>query len=779
MSTVGAALPHPLSQFVLKVHGRCDLACDHCYVYESLDQSWRTRSRAMTPETVKVAAARIAEHAAAHQLRRVRIVLHGGEPLLLGLAGMRTTLAELRAAIEPVTTVDLRMQSNGVLLTEAFCDLLAEFDVHVGISIDGDRTANDRHRRFANGASSYDQVLRALALLRRPEYQRIFAGLLCTVDVRNDPITVYEALVAQEPPRIDFLLPHSTWDDPPPRPTDDQTPYHSFLACIYDRWRRDGQPVRVRLFESLMSTAEGGPSGSEWVGLDPADIAVIETDGEWEQADSLKITFDGAPATGMSVFTHSADEVSVLPGVARRQHGMADLSATCRACPVVRQCGGGLFAHRYRTGNGFDNPSVFCADLKEFILHMNVDMPRPQPPSSMAPAAGSSLPPLLDEIGRGYGTEAAVTYLADAELSITRVLLAAVADAATGQGDIPVGWRLLSDLDRVAPDAVRSVLAHPYVRPWAVRCLDKTAGAAPTELAYLCSLAAAAAVGAGAQADFPVPVHRGRVHLPTVGTVEVPDAKGTAVVAVSGESFTVRAGDDVIHVGPGDSPPAAGWRPATWLTIDGVRVLLEDHDPNRDCHQWTPSDPLDDDARRAWAESLAAAWQLIQDEAPAYLPGLRAGLKAVVPLQADPTGQLRASTARHAFGAIGAAPASPEALAVMLVHEFQHGKLGAILDLYDLFDDGYRSMLRVGWREDPRPIEGVIQGTYAHLAVADIWRGRSMRQGPDGPPAYATYRQYRDWTVAGIDALRQTCALTPAGDRIVDRMADTVTAWSA
>ena len=35
--------PVPLRQFVLKVHSRCDLACDHCYVYQSADQSWRGR----------------------------------------------------------------------------------------------------------------------------------------------------------------------------------------------------------------------------------------------------------------------------------------------------------------------------------------------------------------------------------------------------------------------------------------------------------------------------------------------------------------------------------------------------------------------------------------------------------------------------------------------------------------------------------------------------------------------------------------------------------------
>lgn len=41
----------PISQFVLKVHSRCDLACDHCYVYEHADQNWRRMPVAMSAES--------------------------------------------------------------------------------------------------------------------------------------------------------------------------------------------------------------------------------------------------------------------------------------------------------------------------------------------------------------------------------------------------------------------------------------------------------------------------------------------------------------------------------------------------------------------------------------------------------------------------------------------------------------------------------------------------------------------------------------------------------
>ena len=100
-------------------------------------------------------------------------------------------------------------------------------------------------------------------------------------------------------------------------------------------------------------------------------MVVIETDGSWELADSLKVAFQGAAATGLDVFTHGVEEAASHSGVADRQHGLLDLCETCRACAVVTQCGGGLFAHRYRTGSGFANPSVYCDDLKELITDMN------------------------------------------------------------------------------------------------------------------------------------------------------------------------------------------------------------------------------------------------------------------------------------------------------------------------------------------------------------------------------------------------------------------------
>ncbi|MEO3747885.1 FxsB family cyclophane-forming radical SAM/SPASM peptide maturase [Plantactinospora sp. B5E13] len=766
-----------LTEFVFKVHSRCDLACDHCYVYEHADQSWRRRPVRMTPEVLRAAAGRVAEHAGAHNLPAVSVILHGGEPLLLGPSRMRELLTELRRVVSPVTRLHVGMQTNGVLLSERFADLLAEFDVRVGVSLDGDRTANDLHRRFRNGASSHDRVLTGLALLRRPRYRGLYSGLLCTVDVRADPVRVYEALLDQEPPRIDFLLPHATWEHPPWRPEGDGTPYAGWLSAVHDRWVADGRPVPIRLFDSLLSTARSGPSGTEWLGLDPVDLVVVETDGEWEQADSLKVAYDGAPATGMTVFTHSADEVAATPELARRRSGLAGLGVTCRACPVVAQCGGGLFAHRYGDGH-FANPSVYCADLKELIVHVNETEKAP-PATSAGPdvtlPASDREPSASDLFGAAVapaGDPDVVRRLVETQTAIVRGLLRGVADSLPRGGPEADAWDLLAELDHAVPEAVNRVVTHPYVRSWAVECLAGTGTGAWHGPGYLGAVAVAAAVASGTPARLTVPVRAGRAHLPTLGTVLLPGAgDGTAEVRVTPDSLLVTAADTTVVVRPGTVGSAPGWQPTRVMAVDDRTVLLEDGDPHRACHRLPASERLGDADAARWTAAFDAAWRVAADEVPGYAGELRVGLRAVVPLRLTGAGVSEASTARQAFGGVAATETDPSSLAVLLVHEFQHNKMNAFLDIYDLVDAANPVKIVVGWRPDPRPAEAVLHGIYAHAAVAAVWRVRADR-GVEG--AYPVHRRYHDWTADAVVALEKADVLTPNGARLLRQVADSL-----
>ncbi|WP_369246406.1 radical SAM/SPASM protein FxsB, inactivated metallohydrolase extension form [Streptomyces sp. R41] len=651
-----------LQQFVLKIHSRCDLACDHCYVYEHADQSWKGRPTFISEETLGKVARRFADYAEEQKLPSVSVILHGGEPLLVGPVRMRNICAELTRTIAPVTALDLRIHTNGVQLNTRHLDVFKEFGVKVSISLDGDRAANDRHRRDRRRRSSYDRVLRAIELLRTPEYRHLYSGLLCTVDVVNDPVAVHDALAALHPPRIDYLLPHSTWDSPPPRPVDSPTAYADWLLKIFDRWDRQGRTVSVRTFESVLSTLRGGPSLTEAMGLAPSDLAVVETDGSFEQADSLKTAYDGAPATGYDVFQHRFAEFARHPGVRARQLGLAGVSATCRRCPVIESCGGGLYAHRYSSGRGFDNPSVFCSDLRAFVDGVAERITD----HTLSPAVRDR-----DELRFAQG-------------ELNRHSLSHAVARHSGEPDWDEMWRAFLYLDGT-PDAtpeVDEILAHPYLHTALKHCLhDRVTTPAP-----LASAIVAVAVRARADLKLTWDQTAPELHLPTLGTLALPEG-GRLEVTVTAGRLRVRTttGEEC---GPEDTP--APWRPLHPMTLtDGTPLLLDDADPLRDCYPARVTPPLDPDELARFTERLCTAYELMEEREPGWRDDVNALLATTVtPLVAGAGVRLGA----HGLGAVGVAvDFEPEEFVRELPRTGRLARLAALRETADLNVPGSRA----------------------------------------------------------------------------------------
>ncbi len=342
-------------------------------MYEMADQSWRSQPMRMSREIIALTCERIAEHASAHSLSSVTLILHGGEPLLAGPDLLSYAVTTLLASLGRATKGQVCIQTNGVLLDAAFLKLFDELEVSVGVSLDGDADAHDRHRRRANGQGSYAAVAASLEQLTSAPFKHLFSGLLCTIDPRNPPIGTYEALLRFRPPSIDFLLPHGNWATPPPgRLTGSkQTPYGDWLVTVFDRWyHAPRRETRIRMFGDVINLLLGGQSGVETIGRSPAGAVTIETDGSIEQADSLKSAYQGASATGLHVRRDSFDDMLRKPEIAAAQIAAAQLSAQCNSCRIREICGGGLYAHRYDPSNGFSNPSVYCPDLQRIIHHI-------------------------------------------------------------------------------------------------------------------------------------------------------------------------------------------------------------------------------------------------------------------------------------------------------------------------------------------------------------------------------------------------------------------------
>ncbi|WP_030855265.1 radical SAM/SPASM protein FxsBH, inactivated beta-hydroxylase extension form [Streptomyces sp. NRRL F-4474] len=730
-------------EIVLKVHSRCDLACDHCYVYEHADQSWRARPKVISPEVISRTASRLAEHARDHALPSVTVILHGGEPLLAGTARLRLVCEEFSRALTGIAALDLRIHTNGLQLSTRYLDLFAEFGVRVGISLDGDRAANDRHRRFADGRTSHPLVLAAVALLRSAPYRHLYQGLLCTVDVANDPVAVLDALVELEPPRVDFLLPHATWETPPVRPDGAPDAYARWLLRIFDHWERLGRPVPVRLFESLLSTLRGGPSLTESLGLAPTDLVVVETDGTLEQVDSLKSAFEGAAATGFNVFDHAFDRVAAHPGVRARQLGLAGVSDSCRRCPVVRSCGGGLYTHRYRDRNGFDNPSVYCTDLRELVDGVEGrTAPRETAPQLSDPAE-----------------------LARSQEELTRILLARLNADLAGDPGWAHAWELVAAVERAGPagaDALDAVLDHPFTRTWVLAALDAARDGRPgaAEAARrLTALAAAAVLRGGLDLPAEVAYRDGEVYLPTLGLLRLgePGTRGRASLHVTDDGYAARDGRSEHRFGPAAGD--ARWQPVrTWSPgPDAAPVALEDLDPYRNCFPRPPRLRLGAGETEEWRGRLDRAWALLHKAVPGFARAAATGLTTLTPLAGGPRAGGWGEAGRHGPGALGVPyAAGVRETALALLTGRRRTRLRALAEVTDLYTLDGQWQHPSPWRSRPVPVSRLLADVHERVAV------EAYRRATAGPEPGGSDRIHE-----ALDRLSTAAELTVTGKRLV------------
>jgi hypothetical protein len=170
---------------------------------------------------------------------------------------------------------------------------------------------------------------------------------------------------------------------------------------------------------------------------------------------------------------------------------------------------------------------------------------------------------------------------------------------------------------------------------------------------------------------------------------------------------------------------------------------------------------------------------------------LAAVLEVIVPVEPDPASRGISATSAHAFGAVAmSVPADATALAVGLLHETQHSLLNAVQDLFPLHKEqdilGYSP-----WRDDPRPVSGILHGAYAYLAVTRFWRAEARAFGFGGDPGHRPdaprpidsglaafeFARWRAAVAAAARGLLENGTLTAAGTRFVTALLDEVRPW--
>lgn len=311
--------------------------------------------------------------------------------------------------------------------------------------------------------------------------------------------------------------------------------------------------------------------------------------------------------------------------------------------------------------------------------------------------------------------------LRSAELSRHLILLEAVrrqAAVATSAGrpahfELAAFERALATLERVertSPALVRRLFTLPQVGAWAGRCLAALSSGRPIDLRYLADLISRAV-----------------------------NSDGIARMT------------DAIHVSIAQSG----------LTLN---VVLDYTDPYLDLYGPRASTPSSEELAD-WRERLTGAWSLITRHDRTLAEAIATGLTTLVPLRHGPGRRPRSATSGWAFGAIALSlPPDEIWCADTLIHEFRHVLLGAVCDHFPLCQPDAETLAYAPWRDDPRPLSGLLFGCHAYVGLLDFWRRQNDRM------ASVRFARWFRPTAKVVNAHIGSETLTPAGTLIVAAM---------
>lgn len=417
------------------------------------------------------------------------------------------------------------------------------------------------------------------------------------------------------------------------------------------------------------------------------------------------------------------------------------------------------------------------------------------------PLANHALPlEHFDALAHGMGGPATVRLLMTGEYSRRLLLLRALLDRATQQpallGALPpaeAAWDTLTDVHARAPEAFDRVLLHPQVGTWishALRQAGKGAmGASPdwAEVGQIHAVALAVAIRAGLPLRTRVPVHSDGVLLPTLGLARFPSVTGYAIADADNADGICRLRMNDHEVVVSTQPETDGphwWGLRSMRCRSGDRTLtinLDDIDRYRNLAD--PVDPcrLDDRTVDAWRHLLDAAWEILARWHPATADAMAVGLTSIAPLTHHASWTVQNASTGDGFGAaLISLPPDPVTLAVTLVHEFQHIKLGGLLHLITLYHEDDREQLYAPWRPDPRPLAGLVQGAYAFFGITEFWRTQ-RREAVEGDRRIAdfefAYARRQTWT--GLRTLARSGLLTDLGAAFVHGLTARLRPWLA
>ncbi|HXX79102.1 MAG TPA: anaerobic sulfatase maturase [Ktedonobacteraceae bacterium] len=313
----------------------------------------------------------------------VTIAWQGGEPTLMDLDFFKRSIEYVKKYARPGITVQHTMQTNGILLNDAWCDFFHEHNFLIGLSLDGPQKMHDTYRVDKGGSPTFLKVMRAARLLQT---HHVEFNILTTVNAANadHPLEVYRFLrdevgtnFMQFIPIVERINENGEIGFQEGNQVSERSvtaeQWGRFLISIFDEWvRHDVGTIFVQMFDAALASWYGEPPGLCIFSETCGNALALEHNGDLYSCDHF---VEPKYLLGNIKQKHM---IELVASDQQRQFGRQkrdSLPRYCRECEVRFACHGECPKNRFiETPDGEPGLNYLCAGYKAFFLHVDKPM---------------------------------------------------------------------------------------------------------------------------------------------------------------------------------------------------------------------------------------------------------------------------------------------------------------------------------------------------------------------------------------------------------------------
>jgi len=359
----------PINLVVIQPTSFCNLDCDYCYLPD------RHIKNHLSLDLVEPIFKTIFTSPFFRQ--DATVCWHAGEPLAVPVSFYHEVFKRIAAVDRQFNSTPYKLrqsvQTNGTLINQAWCDLFKQYEVHVGVSLDGPAFLHDAHRQTRKGLGTHAATMRGIAHLQNNNIECSAIAVL-TQDSLDYPDEIFHFFVDNGILDVGFNMEEteganqlSSLDR-----TDIETRYRAFMQRFWELVTATNGTFKLREFEVICNLIYCDRRLTNTDMNKPFVIVNIDANGNFSTFDPELLGVQTQRYGQFILGNVLQDTFASVCKSDKFQHIYRDMSAgveRCRqTCQYFGLCGGGAGSNKYWENGTFNSTATKACNYRVKVV---------------------------------------------------------------------------------------------------------------------------------------------------------------------------------------------------------------------------------------------------------------------------------------------------------------------------------------------------------------------------------------------------------------------------